>query len=158
MTEDYRKQVEAAYQGEVYGEAMYGAIAESMTDPVRARKWRKLVELETRVKAIMHGVVSRLGGDTTEHETSRLKGLADAQKYIGLPWNELMAIFSRELDPVIDEYAALEKGCSPEDAAALRALTEHEVVAKAFCEQELAGQAESSLEAVTSFLARLPGP
>lgn len=157
MTENYRKQVEAAYQGEVYGEAMYAAIAASMTDPVRAGKWQTLVELEIRVKAVMRDVVSRLGGDTIELESSRHRGLADAQKYIGLPWKELMSLFSRELDPVIAEYAALEQRCPPADAPALRALTEHEVVAKAFCERELAGQADSSLEPVTSFLATLPG-
>jgi hypothetical protein len=60
------------------------------------------------------------------------------------------------LDPVIAEYAALEKGCPPEDAPALRALTEHEVVAKAFCEREMSGQVDSSIEPVTSFLATLP--
>jgi hypothetical protein len=156
MTDDYLKQVEAAYQGEVYGEAMYSAIAASMTDPVQAGKWHTLVELETRVKAVMRDVVARLGGDTTELESSGLRGHADAQKYIGLPWNELMSVFSSELDPVIAEYAALEKGCPPEDAPALRALTEHEVVAKAFCEREMSGQVDSSIEPVTSFLATLP--
>jgi hypothetical protein len=146
MTDDYLKQVEAAYQGEVYGEAMYSAIAASMTDPVQAGKWHTLVELETRVKAVMRDVVARLGGDTTELESSGLRGLADAQNYIGLPWNELMSVFSSEL----------EKGCPPEDAPALRALTEHEVVAKAFCEREMSGQVDSSIEPVTSFLATLP--
>lgn len=151
----YIEHVEQAYQGEVYGEAMYTAIAESMVEPDHARKWRVMVELEIRIKAEMFSLVSRLGGDTREHESSRQKGIDDAQRYIGLPWMRLMEIFSRELDPVIAEYSNLEKGCPEEDARALRALTEHELVAKRFCELELAGKADRSIEPVLAFLAEL---
>ncbi len=153
MTDDYRKHVEAAYQGEIYGEAMYGAIAESMTDPDQAKKWAVLTRLETRTKAEMLTVVRRLGGDTREHAASRERGLKEARRYIGLPWLELMELFSRELDPVIAEYACLERNCPPEDAAALARLTRHEVVAKQFCQLEIQGLGEGSLEPILEFLA-----
>jgi hypothetical protein len=153
MTDDYRKQVEAAYQGEVYGEAMYAAIAGSISDPEQARKWAVLTRLETRTKADMLAVVSRLGGDTRELASSRERGLQEAQRYIGLPWMELMELFSRELDPVIVEYAELERHCPSEDAVALGRLTRHEVVAKQFCELELQGLGEGSLEPILEFLA-----
>jgi len=153
MTDDYRKKVEAAYQGEVYGEAMYRAIADSISDPGQANKWAVLTRLETRTKADMLAVVGRLEGDTREHAASRERGLQEAQRYIGLPWMELMELFSRELGPVIAEYACLERNCPPEDAAALGRLTRHEVVAKQFCELELQGLGEGSLEPILEFLA-----
>jgi len=153
MTDEYRKQVEAAYQGEVYGEAMYAAIADSMTDPDQAHKWAVLTRLETRTKADMLAVVHRLGGDTRELASSRERGLQEAQRYIGLPWQELMELFSRELDPVIAEYACLERNCPAEDAAALARLTRHEVVARQFCQLEIQGQGQRSLEPILEFLA-----
>ncbi len=153
MTDDYQKHVEAAYQGEVYGEAMYGAIAASMTDPDQAHKWAVLTRLESRTKAEMLAVVRRLGGDTREHAASRERGLKEARRYIELPWLELMELFSRELDPVIAEYACLERSCPPEDAAALARLTRHEVVAKQFCQLEIQGLSEGSLEPILEFLA-----
>lgn len=153
MTENYRKKVEAAYQGEVYGEAMYAAIAKSMTDPDKAHKWLVLTRLETRTKADMLAVVRRLGGNTRELPGSRERGLKAARRYMGLPWMELMELFSRELDPVIEEYAELERDCPAEDAAALARLTRHEVVAKQFCQLEMQGLGERSLEPILEFLA-----
>lgn len=156
MSRTYLEQIEAAYQGEVYGEAMYAAIARSLSHTGQAHKWRVLTRMETQVKAEMRVLVQRLGGETLESADSRQRGLLDARAYIGLPWDALMRRFSAELDPVIAEYAALEAAAPDEDRPTLMRLTRHEVVAKRFCELELAGRADASLNPIDEFLAQAP--
>ncbi len=150
---DFLKRVERAYQGEVYGEALYRGIADALEDPARSEKWRVLAELEVATKARMRDLVAKLGGQTEESETFRQKGLDSVQKYAPLPWDAFMALYSKELGPVIDRYAELERLCAPEDAATLRFLTEHEVVTKAFCDLELAGRADISINPTLALLA-----
>lgn len=153
--DDFISKVERAYQGEVYGEALYGGIANAMADPGRAEKWRVLTELEVVTKARMRDLVAKLGGDTRESEVYRQKGIDNVQKYAGMPWDDFMTLYSRELDPVIKRYAALEQQCAPEDAETLRLLTEHEVVTKAFCNLESAGRPDISIDPTRELIAKM---
>jgi hypothetical protein len=150
---DFVSKVERAYQGEVYGEALYLGIADAVDDPTRAEKWRVLAKLEVVTKAMMRDLVAKLGGDPRESETFRQKGVNHVQKYASLPWPEFMALYSKELVPVIARYAELERRCAPEDAATLRFLTEHELVTKAFCDLELEGRADISIQPTLALLA-----
>jgi hypothetical protein len=154
---DFISKVERAYQGEVYGEALYSGIANALDDPDRSEKWRVLTELEVVTKAHMRRLVEKLGGDTRESEVFRQKGIDSVQKYIGLPWADFMKLYSQELGPVIARYADLERRCAPEDAATLRLLTEHEVVTKAFCDLELEGRPDISINPTLELLAAARG-
>lgn len=154
---DFISKVERAYQGEVYGEALYSGIADAMADPDRANKWRILTELEVVTKARMRDLVAKLGGDARESDAYRQKGVDHVQRYVSLPWDDFMKRFSGELDPIIPRYAALEQRCAPEDAETLRFLTEHEVVTKEFCELELAGRPDVSIDPVRDLIARIRG-
>lgn len=154
---DFVARVERAYQGEVYGEALYRGIADVLDDPARAEKWRVLAELEVVTKARMRALVAKLGGNTEESEAFRQKGIDQVRKYTRLSWSEFMALYSKELEPVIERYAELERRCAPEDAATLRFLTEHEVVTKAFCDLELQGRADISIHPTLELLASVEG-
>jgi len=153
--DDFISKVERAYQGEVYGEALYSGIADAMDDPGRAEKWRILTELEVVTKARMRDLVAKLGGDTRESDVYRQKGIDHVRKYAGMPWNDFMTLYSRELGPVIQRYAALEQRCAPEDAETLRFLTEHEVVTKTFCDLELAGRSDISIDPTRELIAKM---
>ncbi|SFV32112.1 hypothetical protein [Hyphomicrobium facile] len=153
--DDFIKKVERAYQGEVYGEALYSGIASAMDDPARAEKWRVLTELEVVTKARMRDLVAKLGGDPRESDVFRQKGVDHVQKYARMPWTDFMKVFSRELDPIIERYAALEERCAPDDVETLRFLTEHEVVTKAFCDLELAGRSDISIEPTRELIAKM---
>ena len=48
-----------------------------------------------------------------------------------------------------------EQRCAPEDAETLRFLTEHEVVTKAFCDLELAGRSDVSIDPVLELIAKM---
>lgn len=150
---DFLSRVERAYQGEIYGEALYNGLAEAITDRSRSDKWRLLAELEAVTKSQMRALVEKLGGDTRESEVFRQKGVDNVAKYSSLAWQDFMALYSRELEPVIARYAQLERECAPEDAATLRFLTEHEVVTKVFCDLELQGRADVSIEPTRALIA-----
>lgn len=150
---DFVSRVERAYQGEVYGEALYRGIADVLDDPARSEKWRLLAELEVVTKARMRELVAKLGGDTAESEAFRQKGVANVQKYTSMPWDAFMSVYSKELESVIARYAELEKLCAPADAPTLRFLTEHEVVTKTFCDLELSGRPDISIEPTVALLA-----
>lgn len=152
-SKDFVSKVERAYQGEVYGEALYLGLADVLDDPVRSEKWRALAELEVVTKARMRDLVAKLGGDTRESDVFRQKGIDHVKKYANLPWDAFMALYSKELEPVIKRYAELEQRCAPEDAAVLRFLTEHEVVTKAFCDLELAGRPDISIDPTRALIA-----
>ncbi len=151
--DDFVRRVERAYQGEVYGEALYRGLADVIADPDRSKKWRVLADLEVTTKALMRDLVAKLGGDTRESEAFRIKGINAVSKYASLPWADFMALYSRELEPVIARYGELEVQCAPEDVAVLRFLTEHEVVTKAFCDLELAGRSDISINPTLELLA-----
>jgi hypothetical protein len=68
--DDFISKVERAYQGEVYGEALYNGLADAIDDPVRSEKWRVLTELEVVIKARMRSLVEKLGGDIRESQFS----------------------------------------------------------------------------------------
>ena len=152
-TGDFLGRVESAYQGEVYGEALYNGIADMTTDPTRSKKWRVLADLEVVTKAQLRQLVAKLGGDIEESVAAREEGLNDVGKYANLPWDVLMELYSKELEPVIALYAELERECQPEDAPTLRFLTEHEVVTKAFCDLERAGQSDISIQPTLDLIA-----
>jgi hypothetical protein len=148
----YLRRIEGAFQGEVYGEAMYLEIAAAMTDEDRAFKWRVLARQETQTKEYLRTLIERYGVDCEEHASSRDVGIRDAKAYAAMPWHQLMQRFSRELDPDIAAYRELESNCPPEDVDVLRRLTRHEVLTKQFCDLELEGKHEISIEAVIEFL------
>jgi hypothetical protein len=77
------------------------------------------------------------------------------QKYVSLHWADFMALYSKELVPVIARYGELEQLCAPEDAKTLRFLTEHEVVTKAFCDLELAGRPDISIAPTVALIAAM---
>lgn len=146
--------IEEAYQGEVFGLAMYAAMADAQTDPVRRWKWQVLTQLEAETKAHTAGLLQRLGGDNAEQEQSRQDGLRDARAIIGLPWLEMIEAFMADLPGLIDDYADLERqaALAGEDAAALSRLTRHEVVTLEFCERELAGDSAHAADPVLAML------
>jgi len=73
---------------------------------------------------------------------------------MNLPWGQLMRRFSHELDDDIAEYSALLEIAPPSDHDAIRFLVDHETVAKTFCERELDGKTDLSVEPVEALIAR----
>ncbi len=146
--------LDAAYQGEFCGLAMYSLIADSREMPDEKEKWHCLVQLEDVTRQVLAPVMRRHGMATEARPESLRAGETDAASYLMLPWAELMRRFRDELDEDIAEYSALLEMAPPEDHDAIRFLVDHEIVTKAFCEKELDGKPESSLEPVEALIMR----
>ena len=152
----YLERIEAAFRGEVYGEALYLAIAAAQADAGHAWKWLVLAQQEVETREALRALLAAHGVEARERERDRERGVVEARRYAAMPWNELMRRFSDELDVDIARYAELEKACPPEDAATLRRLTLHEVLTKEFCELELAGRSDASILAILDALEQPP--
>ncbi len=143
----------AGFQGEVFGIAMYLRIADARQDPSERDRWLTLVELERTTFSVLTPVIARHGLSVQPEEQSRIDGYAEAADYLELPWRALMQRFSTELDVDITEYSRLLDICPEPDLRAVRFLVDHEHVTKAFCDLELSGQTRVSLDPVHDLIA-----
>ena len=152
------KAIERAYQGEVFGVAMYSALAAAQHDPFRRWQWQCLVQLEVETKAATAALLARLGGNTADNPSEVQAGEAEARRIMDLPWSDMIREFAFDLPDLVAEYAAVEAdaGLHGEGVAVLNRLTRHEVVTLQFCEAELAGDSASSIEPVIAMLDNPP--
>ena len=151
--------IERAYEGEVFGIAMYSAMAAAQHDPFRRWQWQCLVQLEIETRAATAALLARLGTAAIDDPQQAQAGEAEARRIMHLPWPEMIREFASDLPELVTEYAAIEvdAGLHGEDAAVLHRLTLHEEVTLAFCEAELAGDSASSIEPVIAMLENPPG-
>jgi len=152
--ENYRAGLDAAYQGEYFGIAMYRRIAAARQTPDEMEKWHLLARLEEVTRSVLEPVLHRHDMETGARAESTEAGERDAENYMNLPWDQLMRRFIHELDADIDEYSALLEIAPPSDHDAIRFLVDHEIVAKTFCERELDGKTGLSVEPVEALIER----
>lgn len=156
MAGDYLGRVREAYQGEVYGEALFRGLKERAGSREQAYKWRVLEQLERETKLRLRALVEDLGGETDEEIDQLERGESDAAFFARIPWDAFMSGFRRELQKFIDAFEELETLGRPGDAGVLAAVTEHERALLAFAEAELAGDGESSLAPIVRLLEEVP--
>lgn len=153
-----KSRLQDAWQGEVFGKAMYRAIADWQKHPFRRWQWEALYQLEVETGAAMRQLLIRHDLPVAELEESKRAGLAEAERIVLLPWHDMMKAFADDLPATIDDYRALEMACAFEgrDAVAMRLLVEHEVVSLNFAEFELRGERHCSINPVLTLLKRPP--
>ena len=75
----YLREVVAAYQGEVRGEATFATSAELSTDADEIETWRTLARLEATTRRRLLPLMERYGLDTTPDEAERRVGRERAE-------------------------------------------------------------------------------
>jgi hypothetical protein len=153
-----KSRLQDAWQGEVFGVAMYRAIAEQQQDSFRRWQWVALHQLEVETGIAMRQLLLRHGLRVTELEESKRAGLAEAERIVVLPWHDMMKAFADDLPATIDDYRALERACAFEgqDAAALRLLVDHEVASLDFAQVEMRDESHGSINPVLALLKEPP--
>jgi hypothetical protein len=141
-------------RGEVYGQTLFGRLADSSTDGVRRDKWRILEQLERQTKNRIEALLDRAGipvGDATE---AVREGEADARRLGAVDWQVLMRGFRRELEAFVVEFREAEKldRSAGELGDLLRYITAHEEALLRFAVRELEGGEHDSLDAVQRLL------
>jgi hypothetical protein len=133
-----------AYQGEVLGEALFGALAERCADDDadRRAKLDVLTRLERCTKDAMRPAFERRGIDTAPAPTTLDTAATFADAAAAMPWRELLASFEPTTAKYVAVYEAL--GAAGEDPALVALLLQHERALAEFARRELAGETATS--------------
>ncbi len=137
-----------AYQGEVFGEALFERIAALVDDADRARKMRVLAALERRTKEEVAPAVAR-AGVSTDPDPEMLAGAESLAPSLAGSWEQLMEATVPVTAQFIPLYVRLAE-LDPSERTAADLLVAHEEALAAFARAELAGDAAHSLERVES--------
>jgi len=136
-----------AYQGEVLGEALFGALAERIDDAEHARKMRVLATLELRTKEAVAPALER-AGISIEPDPEML-GLAEAlaPDSATKAWDEVMGSLVAVTGQFIPLYERIGE-LDPAEREAADLLVAHEQALRDFARAELAGDTATSLDPV----------
>jgi hypothetical protein len=140
----YRDELDWAYHGEVYGEAMFAAMAEVVGDPRRSAELGVLALVERQTKEQLAPLCDREGirRDDAPHEAKGRK-LAERAARPGWEWERFLHSFQPLTDQALLRYRSLRDVLAPEgDAATMRSLVVHEEVLQRYAERSLAEQGE----------------
>jgi hypothetical protein len=157
MADDYKTYIAERYQGEVYGEAMFGAMAEVAVEPSQARKLRQLEQLERETKQLLLPEVLASGGEAREDAARVAEGKELGARFGKAPWLDMMRGMTGELGKFVAEFRRSEALAPPGKEALLQHVTAHEQALLDFAESEVAGHAaERSLAPVLALLREPP--
>ena len=148
----YIASIKAAYEGELYGEAWFAAMAREAQAPDRQRKLAAMARLEAQTAARMTPLVKRLGITGIDESVQREKGIRLAQQHVGQSWPAFIAWFIDEIGRFVTLYDELARNSAPEDAAILAELARHERALLEFARLEAQGRPDQSLEPVLALL------
>src|SRR5262245_12682037 len=93
----YETYLEERFQGEVYGEALFGTMANLAKDPERAKKFRVLEQLERETKELLLPALREAGGSGAENPERIFEGEKLGASLANAPWTDLMRGFAKEL-------------------------------------------------------------
>jgi hypothetical protein len=155
-SEEYRRRIEEAFQGEVAGEALFEGLAGKLDNAEDRYKMSVLAQLERETKELVRPLVAKLGGDTRESAEARAKGISQAQVLATMPRAKFMHIFRREVAKFVAAFQELERSGRTEDSQILAGLTAHEQALHAFSESECSDDSADSLAPVTRLLKHVP--
>ncbi|MGA0298713.1 MAG: hypothetical protein ACO3OI_06490 [Ilumatobacteraceae bacterium] len=150
-----------AYQGEIFGVAMYRRVTESLDDPWQRWQWECLTRVEVELRDELAAALVRLGHTAIPDEGEHAAGLAEAERIVGLPWLEMLHEFTCDLPPLVERYSAIAVdhesavdvvGCRE----VLDRLVRHEVASIEFHRGELAGRAP--IDSIGPVVDLLTGP
>ena len=144
--------IKAAYEGELYGEAWFAAMAREASAPDRQRKLATMARLEAQTAMRMLPLVRRLGITGIDEAAQREKGIRLAQQHVGQSWPVFIAWFIDEIGRFVTRYDELERNSAREDAAILADLARHERALLEFARLEAQGMPDRSLEPVLALL------
>ncbi|MDK9771817.1 hypothetical protein [Vibrio sp. B181a] len=95
----------SAYYGEIYGIAFFNHYLSNYARSEQPLLWQTLIEVEELTAEKLKPVLLANDMDIeNRHQEMLDKGLADATKWIGLPWQELVATLLKWVEPYEVKY------------------------------------------------------
>jgi hypothetical protein len=148
--------LQAYYDGEIQGEAVYAALLEGAVGAEERLKLATLLQLETETRAWLRPAMLAYGVDMKDHSVSRQSGVEFAEQLASLAWPQKMQALKDAIESQLlpGFQAFVEAAEASGDIQALmvcRYMFEHEKAQAEFAERELMGD-ETALEPITRFL------
>jgi hypothetical protein len=144
----YLRELAAAYQGEVRGEAMFRTLAARAGDDTAAETWRTLAKLEAATRERLLPLLRRHGLNTSPDPGQQQLG-GEARAALGL--GGAVRAMSESLPKYLKLYAELAATGPAGDRDGLTFLHAHEIALQQFCARRIAGR-EDALAPVLALL------
>ena len=149
----------SAYYGEIYGIAFFNHYLNHYAHGEQQTLWQTLVEVEELTAEKLKPVMLTNGMDIeNRHQEMLDKGLADATKWIELPWLELVATLLKWVEPYEVKYqewheeVKASQQYSIAEQEAIELIADHETAIYHCWQQHHTG--EPGLPALNAFLAK----
>lgn len=149
---EYLAEIREAYEGEIYGEALFRDLAGSVEAADHRRTLAILAELEAETRRRLAPLLLRRSIEVADEASQIEKGRLLAAEMKALSWTVLIERLESIIRPAVDRYDALADAASPDDREALNYLARHERALLDFVTAERAGAA-GSLDSVLALLA-----
>ncbi|KXI23542.1 hypothetical protein [Photobacterium sanguinicancri] len=100
-----KQNIQTAYQGELYGIAFFEYFAKHYTEQKQQTLWDTLIAVEVRTAKLIEAYFDSVQQHYNNHDPKMIsKGEADAQKWIALPWDELVITLEAWVKPYERQY------------------------------------------------------
>ena len=154
----YEAGVQAAWAGEIYGEALFSELARLAGGMALAPKWKLLAELEQVTGEQLAPLVSRYGFATEPPGEEIERGLATARELAEMPHADLMAMIEPYLEEVISRFETLRDAAPAEDKTTMQFLVDHEIALLRFVQLERSGADQDSTQDAKVLIDRVRNP
>lgn len=142
-----------AYNGEVFGDAFFGSLAEKQPDEERREKLKTLQTVEARTATSLRRLITNAGlhpdASVPRQEGEKLAAQVDPES-----WHELLRGLRDALPQFLTKFERLQEIAPSPNDPALVALVNHERAIEKFAELELAGDERGSLKPLEDHLRR----
>jgi len=156
MSDTFQEYLHECFQGEVLGEALGAALAESAQDPDHSQKWRFLEQLERETKGRIRAALAALGEQTEEDPAKKIEGKTWATKIAAQSWSETMTKLKPALEKYVRYFEKHEKKAPPDGLLIAQQITQHERAWLEFAICEIEGESDKSLAPIQRLLDNPP--
>lgn len=153
---DFIQYLVERHEGEVYGEAVFKAMAEHTAEPEARWRWQVLETLERETKELLARELRARGHEPQESAQKWSEGLTLGKTLAAVPRDFLMKGLRGEVVKFVAEYEAAEPLAPPEGAELARYITAHERAILEMIDLEFADPAADSTGPVRKLLANPP--
>lgn len=149
-------QLQAAYRGEIRGEAFFRRWAVLTSDPAARCKLLLLARLEHETGKRLLELLQQLGVPVDDEPAQITQGQLRAAEWQSLGWLDGMRRLETLVEPYLDLYDRMAEEAGPVEQETLDVLARHEHALYTFAQHEQEGRSTEALRALTSLLAAPP--
>jgi hypothetical protein len=155
VSKPYRDYITARYQGEVFGEALFGTLAARAGTNEARNKWRALQRLETTTKLRLRQELEALGEPTLESEERRIEGTELGASLAAQTWAAAIEYLHPRIVGWVEDFRAAEALAPADRRRLVQEITEHEIALRDFTALERLSQGGHSVASAEAMTRRL---